>query len=132
MTASRFTPEDDVTLLTLRQQGSTYASIARAIRCCTSTVHNRIVQLVAARITLARALELAEEWRQKRAAEAAAKPPPLPPLQAPNAIPAPNQPGKRRCLGGCGQFFKSSSAANRICLRCQPRRAGVTRFSDPI
>lgn len=90
----------------LRQQGSTYASIARAIRCCTSTV-----QLGAARITLARALELAEEWRQKRAAEAAAKPPPLPPLQAPNAIPAPNQPGKRRC---------------------QPRRAGVTRFSDPI
>lgn len=128
MTGSRITPEDDVTLLTLRQQGSTYAIMARAIRCCTSTVHNRIVQLRAAGITLARARELAEEWRQKRAAEAAAKPP----LQAPNAIPAPNQPGKRRCLGGCGQFFKSSSAANRICLRCQPRRAGVTRFSDPI
>lgn len=117
------TRENQRRIISLRARGWTFQQIAEAIGCSASTVFSIIesIREAVGAPTSARRSSAAET-AQAEAVSPAPKP-------APASAPSPQQAGRRKCLGGCGQMFNSSSAANRICYRCQPRRAGVNPFT---
>lgn len=128
MTVRQSSAKMDLTLLVMRDAGATLLVIAKTLGCGLSTVHKRLEELRHAGIDVANAAQLAAEAQLTGKAKpgdiTAAKAEPQK-----SAIPGPQQPARRKCLGGCGQLFNSLHAGNRICYRCQPKRAGVTSFT---
>jgi|GEM_PF-4232353 hypothetical protein len=115
------TPEIDARMLTLRGAGKSFEAIANALGCSPTTAWKRIEELRVAGVSAAMARAIAAMAKREA---------------APALLPTPAQKAKlpdwRRCLGGCGRLFWSDFAGQRICPRCERRRAEIHPFTPDI